>query len=196
MKLKQLFGGAPADRNLVGEEYKGGDFDCSKRKLTSLKGAPSEVDGYFDCAVNELTSLEGGPTIVKGDFYCSRNKLTSLKGAPSEVGGNFHADFNDLTSLEGAPATVGGYFSVEDNKLTSLKDVHKHVKEIGGEFYCRFNPLKSHVLGLMKIKGLTKVYLDNKEVERILNQALNDGGTVLDAQSALLDAGLDEWAQL
>jgi hypothetical protein len=48
----------------------------------------------------------------------------------------------------------------------------------------------------MKIKGLTKVYLDNKEVERILNQALNDGGTVLDAQSALLDAGLDEWAQL
>jgi hypothetical protein len=48
----------------------------------------------------------------------------------------------------------------------------------------------------MKIKGLTQVRLDNKEVQKILNQTLVDGGSVLDAQSALLDAGLDEWAQL
>jgi hypothetical protein len=47
----------------------------------------------------------------------------------------------------------------------------------------------------MKIKGLKEVYLDNQEVEAILNKFL-PGGSVLEAQSALLDAGLDDWAQL
>ncbi len=197
MKLNQLLlDGAPTENNLVGVKYEGGDFNCSVRMLTSLKGAPSEVDGRFECNNNHLTSLEGGPTIVKGDFYCYRNNLTSLKGAPKEVGGNFNAENNHLTSLEGAPPVVGGYFSVSNNKLTSLKDIHKHVKEIRGWFFCENNPLKSHVLGLMKIKGLTRVQLDNKEVERILNLFLRASGTVLDAQSALLDAGLDDWAQL
>ncbi len=190
---------------------------ASAERNVSLEGAPSEVNGEFDCRYNNLTSLEGGPTIVKGHFNCSINKLTSLKGAPKEVGGYFHANDNNLTSLEGAPVVVGGYFSVShnqltslegaptvvggyfsmnDNKLTSLKDVHKHVKEVrSGSFFCEGNPLESHVLGLMKIKWLLMVWLDNKEVMNILNSLL-PGGTVLDAQSALLDAGLDEWAQL
>jgi hypothetical protein len=149
----------------------------------------------FDCGNNHLTSLEGAPTIVKGNFNCGLLLLTSLKGAPKEVGGGFYADNNLLTSLEGAPTMIGGYFSVEHNKLTSLKDIHKHVKEIDGVFYCTGNPLESHVLGLMKIKGLTMVFLDNHEVEDILNELL-PGGSVLEAQSALLDAGLDDWAQL
>ncbi len=175
MKLNQLLlDGAPVGGNLVGVKYEDGDFIC----------------GYTG-----LTSLEGAPTIVKGGFYCSRNKLTSLKGAPKEVGGNFYADDNRITSLEGAPAVIGGDFSVSDNKLTSLKDVHKQVKEIRGWFYCEGNPLKSHVLGLMKIKGLKIVVLDNQEVAEILNSLL-PGGSVLDAQSALLDAGFDDWAQL
>jgi hypothetical protein len=170
---KLLLDGAPAERNLVGWEYEGGDFKCGNNQLTSLKGAP---------------------TIVKGDFYCSKNKLTSLKGAPKEVGGYFHADGNNLTSLEGAPTVVGGYFSVSNNPLTSLKDVHKHIKEIRDIFYCRC-PIRSHVLGLMKIKGLKEVRFDNAVIQYILNRFL-PGGSVLDAQSALLDAGLDEWAQL
>jgi hypothetical protein len=193
VKLNQLL-----EYNLmdVGKMYTGGDFNCDRRKLTSLKGAPNEVDGNFYCNKNALTSLEGGPTIVKGGFNCGHNKLTSLKGAPKEVGAEFAANNNQLTSLEGAPAIVRGFFSVNNNKLTSLKDVHKYIKEIdGGWFYCERNPLESHVLGLMKIKGLKIVFLDNQEVAEILNSLL-PGGSVLDAQSALLDAGLDDWAQL
>jgi hypothetical protein len=199
VKLNQLLlDGAPeADRNPLelGLKSEGGNFVCRKRNLISLKGAPDEVDGNFDCGENELTSLEGGPTVVKGHYICSHNNLTSLKGAPKEVGGGFFARNNMLASLEGAPALVDGDFSVSDNKLTSLKDIHKQVKEIDGVFYCTGNPLESHVLGLMKIKGLTMVFLDNHEVEDILNELL-PGGSVLEAQSALLDAGLDDWAQL
>ncbi len=196
MKLNQvLLDGAPTENNLVGVKYKGGDFNCSGLMLTSLKGAPSKVYGDFYCGYNDLTSLEGGPTFVKGGFNCGHNKLTSLNGAPKEVGGSFFAESNRLTSLEGAPAVIDGWFSVDNNKLTSLKDIHKHVKEMVGWFCISGNPLKSHVLGLMKIKGLQEVRLDNQEVQEILNRFL-PGGSVLDAQSALLDAGFDDWAQL
>ena len=87
-----------------------GDFDCSNLSLTSLEGAPTEVEGNFYCYDNQLTSLEGAPQIVGGDFYCFKNKLTSLEGAPREVGGGFYCAWNNLASLEGAPQTVVGDF--------------------------------------------------------------------------------------
>ena len=45
-----------------------GDFDCPE-DITSLEGAPKEVDGYFYCSMNtSLTSLEGAPEKVTRDF--------------------------------------------------------------------------------------------------------------------------------
>jgi len=47
-----------------------GSFDCAKNGLTSLKGAPKEVD-VFDCSRNNLTSLEGAPekfSLLASDF--------------------------------------------------------------------------------------------------------------------------------
>ena len=139
----------------LGIKYEGGDFNCSDTRLTSLKGAPSHVDGYF---------------------YCSDNRLVSLVGAPSHVDGSF---------------------SCSVNKLTSLKDVHKHITEINGKFYAVGNPIKSHVLGLLLIRGVTEVRLDNKQVKEILNRHLGKGRVgMLMAQEELIEAGLEEFAQL
>jgi hypothetical protein len=177
MKLKDLCestGKSVADLNI--EYYRGGDFYCSTNGLTSLEGVPSHVDGGFYCDSDKLTSLEGAPSHVGGDFSCSNNKLTSLAGAPSHVGCSFYCAFN---------------------KLTSLKDVHKHITEIKGKFYAFKNPINSHVLGLLLIRGVTEVRLDNKQVEEILNRHLGKGRVgMLMAQEDLIEAGLEEFAQL
>jgi len=165
-------------------------------KKSSLEGAPEEV-GDFYCADNQLTSLEGAPKKVDGYFYCGHNKLTSLEGAPKKVGLDFNCHDNKLTSLEGAPKEVGGYFDCNLNKLTSLKNIHKIVNAIKGKFSCHNNPIKSHVLGLLLIKGINGIRLDNNVVENILNKHLGEGKAgVIDAQRELEDAGLDEYAQL
>jgi hypothetical protein len=76
--------------------------------------------------------------------------------------------------------------------------VYKIIKEIKGEFDATKNPIKSHVLGLLLIKGITEIKLDNKKVEEILNRYLPSNGmmSVLEAQDELIGAGLDEYAQL
>ena len=181
----------------LGIEYAGGNFICSNTELTSLEGAPSHVGWIFDCSGNELTSLEGAPRHVDGSFRCYRNRLTSLRGAPSHVGSYFNCTNNQLTSLEGAPSSVDGNFYCAINKLTSLKDVYKHVTEIKGVFYANENPINSHVLGLLLIKGVTEVRLDNEQVEEILNRHLGKGRAgMLMAQEELIEAGLEEFAQL
>ena len=117
-----------------------GSFNCSELGITSLKGAPTEVDDYFDCSRNNLTSLEGAPHKIGRWFDCQSNYLTSLEGSPQEVGENFWCSDNQLTSLKGAPKTVGENFWCSDNRLTSLKGAPKIV---GGSFDCSRNNLTS-----------------------------------------------------
>ena len=176
MKLKDLCESTGRSVANLKIDYKGGDFNCTFNRLTSLEGAPSRVGGHFYCSYNELTSLEGAPSHVNGAFFCSHNELTSLEGAPSHVGGDFDCSINELASL---------------------KDVYKHIAEIKGEFYASDNPIKSHVLGLLLIKGVTEVRLDKTEVQDILNRHLGKGRAgMLMAQEELIEAGLEEFAQL
>ena len=51
---------------------------------------------------SKLTSLEGAPKEVEGDFYCTGcDKLTSLKGSPKRVGERFDCSYcKNLTSLK------------------------------------------------------------------------------------------------
>ena len=151
-------------------------FEAEERSILSEMG--KQEDPYprnFYCSNNKLTSLEGAPSVVNNDFYCSNNNLTSLEGAPSVVKGNFYCYSNNLTSLAG---------------------IHKIVKEIHGFANFYDNPIKSSVLGLMRIKGLTRVILDNKQVENILNKYLTGDRDIIKCQSELLDAGLEEYAKL
>jgi hypothetical protein len=92
---------------------------------------------------------------------------------------------------------VKGYFSCFNNNLTSLAGIHKIIKEIHGYADFRNNPIKSNVLGLMRIKGLTMVvHLDNKQVMDILNKYLRGDRDIIACQSELQDAGLEEFAKL
>lgn len=163
--------------------------------LTSLEGCPATVGKIFAAAHCALTSLEGGP-VHAGAYIVDHNQLTSLKGAPVEVDERFNCDHNELTSLEGAPKTVGGAVLATDNKLTSLKDVHKHIHFIGEYLDVRSNPIKSHVLGVLLIKGMTRVFLSNIPVQQILNKHLQHGRDVMECQEELLANNLDEYAQL
>ena len=113
-----------------------------------------------------------------GNFYCSANQLTSLEFCPKEVSGDFWCSFN---------------------QLTSLADIHKRLKKMNGIFYAPDNPIKSNVIGLMLVAGCKEVDLDNKEVQNIMNKHLKSpfgSRRVLECQSELLEAGLEEYAKL
>lgn len=134
-----------------------GEFSCSYNRLTSLEGAPTKVTGKFTCHRNHLATLKGGPSYVGGDFDCTvNNDLKSLVGAPDYVGDSFYCNF-DLESLEGIPAYIGKRFMCAGTKVKSLKDIHRHLKELGGQFDCRKTPITSNVLGLLLVKGIKSV---------------------------------------
>ena len=126
-----------------------GNFYCGYNQLTSLTGAPKQVDGGFYCGHNQLTSLTGAPKHVGGDFYCDENQLISLTGAPKHVGESFYCNNNQLTSLTGAPKRVDGGFYCNNNQLTSLTGAPENV---GEDFYCEYNQL-THLTGAPKHVG-------------------------------------------
>lgn len=173
-------------------------FEEEERSVLSVMGQlrPERGTGGFSCSSNRLTSLEGCPSSVGSSFTCSDNELTSLKGGPSSVGGSFSCSANYLTSLEGAPSSVGQYFYGRDNRLTSLHNIHKQIKHIGGGVNFEDNLIESHVLGLLLIDGLTICHLDNKLVEDIINKHLKGDRDVFACQEELIEAGLEEFAQL
>lgn len=133
-----------------------GHFDCHHNLLTSLEGAPMEVDGNFNCRNNKITSLKHAPKKVGIAFIASNNPLislegcpkdarsfsfyncglTDLNGAPETVKGNFICAFNKLTSLKGGPTRVDFDFNCSGNKLLSLEGCPEYV---GGNFECYDN---------------------------------------------------------
>lgn len=89
--------------------------NVKNKNITSLTNGMfiwSKVKTFYCYRCTSLTSLEGAPKEVEGDFSCIRcTSLTSLKGAPEEVGGNFDTDMCiNLKSLEGCPKKVGKDF--------------------------------------------------------------------------------------
>ena len=122
--------------------------------------------------------------------------------------GTFYFKYKGLTSFEGAPPDVEEDFDVSHNNLADLKNIHEHVKHIGGELNVENNPIKSHILGVLLIDGLQgvkygrvtgKVPIPFEEAFRIVNKYLpNTMGrsAVLHCQNELIENGLDEYAKL
>ena len=134
-----------------------------------------------------------------------RQIIKGIKGGKFTVDGyetvtdDFHCDDFRLTSLEGCAGTVEGDFSATHNKLTTLAGIDGFIKEIKGNLDVTRNPIKSAVLGVLKIKGLQSIKMDDKKVGEILNKYLpNSQGNkgVMLCQSELLDEGLDDFAEL
>ena len=103
----------------------------------------------------------------------------------------------------GFPKTIKADLVFEDNcTFTSLKGIDKHFTEVHGKIYFDANKIKSNVLGVLKIKGVTEVSTGADyrkqhgwKLEEILNKHLRDGD-IMDCQDELIDAGLEEYAQL
>lgn len=137
---------------------------------------------------------------VMGDFSCRSTKIKSLKGAPNYVGGYFNCEDTRITSLEGAPEHVGGFFDCRHTKIKSLHNVHKQIKYIGRDFYIS-HTIKSHILGVMFIKGLLGIEfisgnVEQKYVEDIINKHLAGDHDPHTTQEELIDAGFSEYAKL
>lgn len=161
----------------------------------ALPKATSEMD-LLNSINNGKFTKDGTNLRITHDFSCDCDNLKTLKGAPAEVGGYFSCNANSLTSLEGAPSSIGGTLFCNDiEKMKSLKDIHKHILKIGGGAHFRDVPIKMNILGLLKIKGLQYVIIDNKEVERIINKYLPEGD-LFACQQELIDAGFEAFAQL
>ena len=165
------------------QDYFEGSFVIKHCKLESLKGSPSKVTLNFNCSSNELTDLEGGPKEVFGNFIC---------------------EYCDLTSLKGAPKKIGSSLFVGHNNLTSLHNIHKQITHIGNTADFTNNPIKSHVLGLLLIEGLDYVALSSHlteknilhKVQDILIKHLQGDRDVFACQEELIEAGLEDYAQL
>lgn len=133
-----------------------GSFHCNNLNLSSLKGAPYEVEGDFDCSSNKLISLEYAPSIVHKDFNCSYNLLKSLKGCPKNIGEHFSCHFNQLTTLEYGPQEVTGNFLCGDNLLKNVKGCPE---KIYGHFICPNNKITTFdgfpikVCDMLNIRG-------------------------------------------
>lgn len=175
-------------------------FEGKPRSILNGGFGPQDdpVLGGFDCSRKGLESLEGCPKVINGRFNCNRNHLTSLKFGPDRVGGYFSCGNNQITSTEHAPKILSEGASFGSNLLTSLKDIHKHIQESYGFFGFAGNDIRSHVLGLLKIKGLKGVILENSDVQVIINKHLNHrhSRNLLACQEELIDAGYAAFAQL
>ena len=172
--------------------------------LTTLNGCPDAIDGNFDCGSNKkLTSLEAGPTAVSGDCRCRHCSLTSLKGVPKKVVNFVCRDNKNLKSLDFGLEMVDESYEADDCNLTSLRNIHKYTQQILGDFYCGDNPIKSHMLGLLLIKGLTysacnsddNMYKPIQIINNYLKQPMSKQ-RMFDCQEELIQAGFKEYAQL
>jgi len=137
---------------------------------------------------------------VLGNFYCYQTNITSLQGGPSWVGGDFSCYQTDIPSLEGGPNYVGGKLYCWGTRIPSLHNIHKQIKHIGGQLYLS-NKVKSHILGVVFIKGLLEIRIhggniEQDQVENIINKHLAGDRNVHDAQEELLEARLEEYAKL
>lgn len=152
--------------------------------LTSLKNSPVYVDGFYN--------------IVAG------YKLTSLVGSPEEVTGNYNVSGN-YTSLEGMPKIIGNTVQLLSRKLSSLEDIGSYCESIGNELVIRPGCIKSHMLGVLKIKNLKRIgFLTDTgaypeivwKATKIINNHLKSNRNIRKCQAELEDAGLEEYAQL
>jgi len=196
----------------------GGHFICYRNQLKTLRGAPQQIDGGFDCSFNQLETLEDGPIKVGRSYSCNNNKLISLKGMPSSINGDFSCgnnlltsfdscartikgnlySFNNklLTSLEGGPSFVGKDVRLDNcPRLISLQNIHLYFPEIRGSFELINTGVKEHMLGLLLVRGLRDIILDDAKLGAILRKYLNKGNLLVCALE-LAEAGYEKQAKL
>lgn len=153
-----------------------------------------DVDGNAKLSKSNFPKLPIKFNKVSGRFSIPYSlQLTSLEGTPKYVGESFTCyNCENLISLEHCPSYIGEDLNIQNCPIKSLHNIHKTIKEIGGDFICSYVP--THILGLCFVKGLQAIRSPfDKEIITIINQYLHD---VHMCQEALIDAGFSEYAKL
>lgn len=166
--------------------------------ITTLQGAPQDVASASITRNKKLRSLIGGPQHVMTGYYCHKNSLESLQGAP-EVVHSFACQGNMLQTFAHAPKTVHVDFIGTSNPITSLKGIGTDYLTFVGKLIDLTNlNIMSHALGLLLVKGQPKVMADFPGFD-IIAKYLNKSSSadhMIDCQHELIEAGLDDLAQL
>ena len=136
---------------------------------------------------------KGGP--VWKVYNANGAEITSMKGAPRIINGRFRVGNNMLTSFEFAPEIVRGQVVISENKFKDFHNIHKYFKEIDGEMYAERMDLDGPMLGLLKIRKLQRIIIDDMELGDIINKYLPEGD-LLECQQELINAGYEAQAKL
>jgi hypothetical protein len=148
------------------------------------------VDSFADptckpCKPWQFVSIADKKRSIVINSCC--HSFTSIKDVINELKKN--TDGNQKLEIEGNLILI-------NNKLTSLKQIHELINRIDGFADFRGNPIQSSVLGLIIIKELKRVLMDNKEVEEIINKHLSSERDILECQEELITNGYREYAKL
>jgi hypothetical protein len=137
------------------------------------------------------------PRIINGNLWCYSNQLTSLEGCAQTIKGSLCCQDNKLlVSLEGGPNFVGEDVDLSNcSKLISLQNIHLHFPEVHGLFSLIYTNVKKHMLGLILVRGLKDIEIDDTKLSFILHKHLNDGN-LLACALELVEAGYEEQAKL
>jgi hypothetical protein len=182
----------------VSEENDGG-ATITNSNLLYLPVIFNKVDCYFSLG-STFKSLKGCPKFVRDTFSIWHNLIVNLEGAPQIIGNDFNlCEISEIENFKGGPRQVGGDFyvtgAVSLTSLTGLPD------EIHGDYYCPLSkPIP--VLDILRVKHLSKTVTsggssDWSIVAAILNKYLKQpygNKRIIECQSALIDAGFEEWA--
>jgi len=182
-----------------------GDLTLGNCKLTSLEGSPKNVPGGVYCSHNYLTDLEGCPKSVRA-LDAAHNRLKTLKGCPTFVQNGLILDHNNLKSFDvSEPIKLRSGIQLSNNKISSLEGIHKKIISMEGFIRLNFNPVKSHLLGVILIpgcRGLSTLSIPLKALQ-IINEYLNKKigidvykEDLYHCQDELTEAGFEEYAKL
>lgn len=138
--------------NLVGCPQTAKRIMCTYNdNLTSLRGAPANVDEFKCGYCRELENLIGGPKLaVSYEIWCN-NKLASLVGAPERVFSFGLTNCNAIQNLMGGPKFARDYSVQYCENLVSLAGAPDVVEDT---FFLANNPkLKNLIGGPKKVGG-------------------------------------------
>ena len=212
MKLTHLF---ESQNNFVGfyettwqnEHYV---FGKIQNFLEKVKNQFDSISLNEDTRTIKSTDFEQLQKFIN-DFETENNRLKIHRSAHYDTGAEAIHDFTRL------PSVIETSLILNSNcKFDSLKGIHKHFTNINGIIFCDGLKIKSHILGVVKIKGVTELSLGadwrksfegtktpNKGFEfgEILMKYLPaskryKGGDILDCQDELIEAGFEEYAKL
>lgn len=152
------------------------------------------------------TELKYPFSLVDGTLNLDNCELVSFKNFPRKINGSVNVSGNNFTSIEGLPNIIESTLDLSINqKLTSLAGIHKHLKQ------CLVITLPatitSSILGLVKIKELSRLELDHSErlhpnfqtlieAVSIVKKYIGGTGNIVACQEELFKNNLDEFAKL